>query len=941
MMMTFVCLFLMTGASCLQLMGDWSKNRACSVLFNKRQGCGQYGVTELECINQGCCWKPAPKSRKGVPWCFRSDNNRPTSRIVPSLADIRGSDGRDVEVKVEYQHDSVRIVVDNGKGAKVPSALYSSSEGYPMPKILHVQPRDSSLNVNIESNPLQITVRRSNNGPVLFDTRARSAEDPFDSVIIQEDFVEFGTRLSRGHYIYGLGQRVGEFRKKPNRMAINTRDPPTALHQNTYGAHPFYLQMQPDGTAHGVLFLNSHPMDTHLTDDSLVYRALGGMIDLHIFAGPTADLVMEQYTRVIGRPPLYAPPFYGYHHCKFGYRTLRELRSIIKTFDKKKIPLDGIWLDIDYMEAYTTFTNDPLRYPQYEMQQLIEEQRKEGRIIVPILDPIVPIRRGLYSYEHGEEQQVYMKDAKREQAYKGSGWPGKVHFIDFVSERVKIYWSDMIRFLRDNIVSFDGLWTDMSEPADFTFKGEANRNYTLSPGEKNLNYPPYAINNGGIEQDIFLTVLPMDVRHTNNVPHLAYHNLYGASWSLRTAQAMEHLEPGRRHFLLGRSTFPGSGRFTATWLGDNSSDFVHLKYSIAGMMDFQLFGISMVGADICGFSGGADEELCARWLALGSFYPFARNHNDRDPRSIPQEPYQWKASTDVARKYFGFRYSIFPYWYKLGRMAHETGRPMIRPMFFDFPQYPQLYDNYDQFMVGSSLLVAPVLYRTVRSVNLWLPQGVWYDALDTAALPLYAAQLRQVEAVAKVDTIPVLLRGGHIMLRHPPKRNLAQTIKEDYFLVVPFDLNDSAQGQFYFDDGITANPRDYSNITFRAHFRNGIFTLNISGHFGHRVQGVIRKIIFLYPQSWPHLNSLRTQYYNAFVDSSTQVRFTNLDISLDAERNIDFVPGTNIDQIRSERSNTHIHYQNTKGSSSKGNSAVSTHFPTWPLLLTIILSLLM
>lgn len=503
------------------------------------------------------------------------------------------------------------------------------------------------------------------------------------------------------------------------------------------------------------------------------------------------------------------------------------------------------------MQDKHILTLDKARYPQEKTISFIQEQLQKGRLVIPIIDPGVSIKADLPAYFEGYSSNVFMRSPSFQEYYQGHVWPGPVHFIDFLTDNAKDYWTHQLAGFKE-LIPYSGLWLDMCEPADFGVGHKNQRPNLPHPPHYNLNYPPYAINNAMAEEPIFFKSITMDARHADGHHHLGYHNVYGLAESFRTAQAMEAIEPGKRHLILTRSTFPGSGRFTAHWLGDNFSDFENIKYSIAGLFEFQLFGIPMVGPDICGFLGTADGELCTRWMALGAFYPFARNHNAERPENAPQEPYQWASTIEVTKKYFLFRYSILPYWYTLMRMAHDWGSPMIRPMFFEYPSVKELYEMEEQFMVGPALLVIPVLRRNSYTVQGILPEGVWYDPLDIGSSPIIASSLRKITFHADIYTIPVLLRGGYILLRHYPELTIRSTMNNDLFLLVALDGNNTAQTEYYFDDGISSQPATYTKVNIRVNCVSDSCMLSISGDFEYEVKPVIREVTILSSRPWPH-----------------------------------------------------------------------------------------
>lgn len=348
---------------------SWGGDRKCSVLFPERQDCGYTGISQDGCESRGCCWRPAPDKR-GIPWCFHPKEGLLTEAhyAVDSIQSVRA--GRTATLKhrfpqldptaegvlvmeEHYQKDIVNIKIRSVGSAKedrdLLARLFEPMEGYPMPKQEPCAVGQSNLMVEIAEDRFQFAVRRAGDHRhnALFSTAARTSDDPFNSVIYKDLFIELGTALPRDHNIYGLGERVSRFRRRPRRMAFNNRDTPALVDQNTYGAHPFYLEMRPDGRAHGVLMLTAHPMEVDLGTDHLVYRMIGGEIDLYVFAGPTPDDVVRQFTQIVGRPPLYNPRFLGLHQCRYGYRTLKEWMEVVGEFERARLPLEGIWFDIE------------------------------------------------------------------------------------------------------------------------------------------------------------------------------------------------------------------------------------------------------------------------------------------------------------------------------------------------------------------------------------------------------------------------------------------------------------------------------------------------------------------------------------------------------------------------------------------------------------------
>ena len=606
------------------------------------------------------------------------------------------------------------------------------------------------------------------------------------------------------------------------------------------------------------MLANSRPIEVNYgqndTKDYIRFVVGGGNIDLVVFAGPSAQQVVKQLTQVIGRPAMQEEWVFGLHQSRFGYRNVAHLKHVVNGYKSSVLPLDGIWFDIDYMDSYQDFTLDPVNFPQKEVAEFIAKGKSEGRKAICIIDPGIKINSTLKSFRDGVEMGIFMRDIEGRE-YQGEVWPGSTHFIDFFHPNATKYVESQLKDFKREI-DYDGLWIDMNEPSNFLTGYKLQSIDIPRSNASSLNYPPYDIANGVFSDHetpypLFSRTVPMDIFHLHSsgltIPSFNLHNLYG----LQEAKVFFNImrKGKERPFLLTRSTFPGAGRFAATWLGDNYSTWEQMKFSLAGVMMHQLVGIPVVGADICGFIGNVDEKLCARWMALGAFYPFARNHNAMN--YLDQEPFRWPLVAQVTKKMFALRYMMIPFWFTLLHRAHRYGEMMIEPISFNENCKCCYQKDYvdTEMIIGGSILVAPVLEEDKKSRKVCIPGKNWVSfKFDQAISGFQDMSPGEQNVFADYDDIPVFFKRGNIIpLYDNPKLNVEDTRqKSNYRLLVILGTDNRAHGKLYMDNG--QDLRDgFSNILIDVKKENLKFFLNLRGKFLYKkcVEKTIKSIIVL------------------------------------------------------------------------------------------------
>jgi hypothetical protein len=240
----------------------------------------------------------------------------------------------------------------------------------------------------------------------------------------------------------------------------------------------------------------------------------------------------------------------------------------------------------------------------------------------------------------------------------------------------------------------------------------------------------------------------------------------------------------KRPFVLSRSLFVGAGAYAGHWTGDNGATWLDLQYSVASILNSGLFGVPMIGADICGFYFETSEELCRRWTQVGAFQPFARDHSDI--HSGPQELHLWKSVTETAAQVFYWRYRLLPFFYTLLYEAHKTGAPIARPLFFEYPEDEETWSIDEQFLLGNALLVSPVLSPGQDTVTAYFPRGVWYNLFDLSKIVMAVKQGMYEHLEAPGDTINVHVQHGSIIPMQEFAMTTAATRKTPFSLLIAF-----------------------------------------------------------------------------------------------------------------------------------------------------------
>lgn len=589
-----------------------------------------------------------------------------------------------------------------------------------------------------------------------------------------------------GERFYGFGERTGPLDKRGRVMTFWNTDayvpaeggyPPDA--DPLYQSIPFFITLR-DGRAHGVFLDDTHRLRFDMgaaKADEYTLSTAGDEVDQYLVAGPAMRQVVDRYTRLTGRAPL--PPRWslGYHQSRWGYSPDTEVLSIAAELRARKLPADAMWLDIQHLDGFRSFTWDPVTFP--DPAGLMSSLGAMGFRAVSIVDPGIKVDPGYDVYAEALAKGYFVTQGGS--PYVGEVWPGPSSFPDFTSPEVRAWWGGLTP--RELDAGVEGLWIDMNEPSNFV------------------------VGTGG--------TVPEDAMCAGDgVPGsmAALHNVYALNEARATYEGMRAAAPDKRPFVLTRAGYAGVQRYAAAWTGDAPSTWATLRGTLPMLLGMGISGLGFVGSDVGGYSGGASPELFARWMQVGSFSPFFRAHVTSGVN--PQEPWQFGTETeDVSREAMNERYRLLPYLYSLFHEASVTGAPVLRPLVYEFQEDPGAAAIDDEAMLGPSLLLAPVLDPGLTTRSVYLPPGRWLEARSGAVHEGPAT----ITVNLTLGALPTFVREGAIVPRFDAgawSDEKPSPVK--YLDVVPA----AAESRFtvYEDDGRSFAHEDgaFARITYAA-----------------------------------------------------------------------------------------------------------------------------
>ena len=656
-----------------------------------------------------------------------------------------------------------------------------------------------------------------------FPTEAVVETYPAENVTLPYFSIEngsFSCTLEPNAPVYGLGEQVRGINKRGWIYVSNCTDEPhhEETRRSLYGAHNFldypgHLTFDIGYTDRNVLTIT--PEDWNL--------------DVYLIESPDGlcSSIVHLFRRMIGRS--YIPPrwAFGYGQSRWGYMDEKDIRQVARGYLENGIPLDAIYLDIDYMERYKDFTVSDERFP--DLPGLVSDMKKEGIHLVPIIDAGVKIEKGYSVYEEGVKNNYFCKEADGTD-FVGAVWPGRAHFPDVLNPEVRRWFGRKYKYLLD--MGIEGFWNDMNEPALFYSEKRLKKVFEELEKFKGQNLD-LEKNNAFLGLVNTLANNPEDYRSFYHEPgngrekvrHDKVHNLYGYNMTRAAEEAFEELEPDKRILLFSRSSYVGMHRYGGIWQGDNTSWWSHLELNIKMMPSLNMCGFLYTGADLGGFNADTTEDLLLRWLQFGIFTPLMRNHSAMGTRE--QEAYRF-SNREALKRTIQLRYCLLPYLYSEYMKAALKDTMMFRPLAFDYPKDAEAAQVEDQLMLGDSLMLAPVYRQNALGRYVYLPEDM---LLITSSGP-EDFRCRKMKAghhyvKAAAEEVIFFLRKGQLLPLAAPAANVAET-DTSHLTVIAYPGEDCSY-TLYEDDGISRNygsPDNYETITVNR--------VGIASCYGHR-----------------------------------------------------------------------------------------------------------
>ena len=615
-----------------------------------------------------------------------------------------------------------------------------------------------AINMEIEKEPsFRIIFRNKKNEVINEDVKGVAFGTSFVG-----DKVSVYKKLQPGERFVGLGEALGNLDRRGSGVTLNNTD--TYKYGDPrlpmYSSIPFYIGIH-HNMVYGIFFNNSYKSFFNFGLSTPGFSSVsfeGGEMDYFFIYDTSVAKIIEHYTSITGRMSL--PPLWslGYQQSRCSYFPQEKVMQIAATFRQKNIPVDGIVLDADYQQDYEPFRTNKERFP--DMPALSKWLAAMNIELTASVYPGVKTDSSYESYTNGLQKDVFVKYADGS-LFETEIAPLRVLLPDYTNPKTRSWWVGKMKWMQDNGIS--GYWNDMNEPA------------------VGGSYLPDNL------------VFDFDGKKATAAEAK---NVYGLQMARSSYEAGLKYRNGKRPFVLTRSAFAGVQRYSAVWSGDNTASDEGLLSSVLLNNQLGLSGVAFAGPDLGGYIGDGSKELFKRWMQVGVFSPYVRNH--KEYFAPANEPWSYGEEAEaISKSYIGFRYRLMPYIYSKFYEAAQTGIPVARSLCMNYPFDDKVYDNLyqHQFLFGDAIMVVPV--TTAEKIKkLYLPQGEWYNLFTGEKIAGGKELLQETTAYQ----IPLFVKAAAVI----PVQSLVQSVKQkssDTLVVHVFNGSEQNSFVFYEDAG--------------------------------------------------------------------------------------------------------------------------------------------
>ncbi|CAL1704105.1 unnamed protein product [Somion occarium] len=587
-------------------------------------------------------------------------------------------------------------------------------------------------------------------------------------------YVHSELNLSPGELIYGLGEQFGAFVKNGQSVSVWNQDGGTSSEQ-AYKCVPFYITNRNYG-----VFIN-HPGEVEVEVGSekvsrVGVSVAGESLEYFIIYGEKPLDILERYTRITGRPALLPTWTFGLW-LSTSFLTSYDEKTVsgfLQGMQDRNCPVRVFHLDCFWMKQYEwcSFTFDPDHFPDPKAY-LAEIKRKYGVKICVWINPYVSQLSPIFQEAVEGGYLIKRKDGS---PWQWDLWQPGLGVVDITNPKAKKWYADKLDALVD--LGVDTFKTDFGER----------------------------------------------IPHANVVFHdgsdpIRMHNTYSVLYNELVFELLERRLGKGEAVVFARSATAGGQRFPVHWGGDCESTFEAMAETLRGGLSLTLSGFAFTSHDIGGFEGHPPPQIYHRWVAYGLFSSHSRLHGSMSYR-VPWQ-YGEEAAEYMAR-FLNAKHRLMPYLYQLALQGNAVGHPMQRAMFLEFPEDRTTHYLDRQYMLGHSLLVAPVFVPSDEESEYYIPAGRWtsfFHPERTIVGPQW------VKEIVPLDEIPVWVRPGTVLCLGPegigrPDYNFAENLE-----VYVFELS---EGQVVNAEVPTGTDKDIAGIV-TAECKRGEVIVKVTG----------------------------------------------------------------------------------------------------------------